>query len=356
MPVKVKERLSKEVKMLLQSYSDPCISIVLPIDDLSANQKADKLLLLQLIKKTAHILKQSYPAKAPTLIQELERMLKQMTFGRNDHGIGLYVAEGVSLTLTFPFQVSENIMIDKNFRLQEPLLLSQYSFPYHVLYVNEHEARLYDGKLKQLVQMKNHHFPMINEVEEYEYQTASRSTSFAGNAHVKSFEKDKGSIKKIRHEDFLHDADELLDVYIKSSQLLVVCGTKRNVAAFFNISRHKNKITAFLEDNIDHYKEKQFEDLVWKSVEKFVEEKTLSELHDCIEKFGKDLVEKGIRSVSKAVNEGRGNILFIESSFETADHKVNNIIKTMLEKEGRVVFVADDTLQKHDCMLLVTRY
>ena len=210
----VKQTISEEIKLLLDQKGKTCVSIIVPLYNITFDQKADKIHLEKAINEACKELVNNYSETAEKLIEAINNLRGKIQIDRNNEGIGLYVSENVSFYSTFPFPVNENISVDNSFRIRELLQKEQYAIPYNVLYIDESEIKLFTGKLKQLEEVRNGEFPMIYE-EEYEYQPPSRTTSFAGHSHVKNFEKDEASIKKIRHESFIHQADELLHKYIQ---------------------------------------------------------------------------------------------------------------------------------------------
>lgn len=374
----VKQAISEELKLLLDQKGKTCVSIILPLHNLTIDQKADKIHLEKAVKEICEELKNNFPDKAEKLIDSIHNLEQQIKFNRNDEGIGLYVSENVSFYLTFPFPPTEHLSIDKSFRIRELLLKDQYALPYNILYVDEKEIRLYTGKLKQLQEIRNGEFPMIYE-EEYEYQRSSRTTSYAGHSHVKSFEKDKTTLEKMRHESFVHQADELLHKYIQNSQVFVLCGITRYTSAFLNRTAHADKVVTVLNGNYNHFTETDFANMVWPSVEAFIFEKMVDEVSNFKEKIGEGLTDEGIIAVWDAVVNGRGDTLLVEKNLQvkafTTNHNswqlllqppkrkytelqdaVDTLLEILIEKNGRVVFTEDGMLSDYQHIALITRY
>lgn len=378
MPVKTKHSLSEEIKMLLKENGKTCISIIIPLHHLSAGQTADKLHLEKAIKEVTDQLAENNTAENQEIINSLTRLKEEISFNRNHLGLGLYVSADQAFYCTFPFLVAESSTVDTNFRVRELLMREQYSLAYHVLYVDEKEVRLYEGKLKELKEIRNGEFPMIYD-ESYEYQSPSRSTSYAGEAHVKSFEKEKNEMIKKRHEEFLNQADDLLYKYLKNSEALLPCGNKRYTSAFLNRTVHAGKVIAVLNGNYSRFNEAEIADMVWPSIEAFIHEKMLDEIGELNEKTGEGLVENGLLPVWEAVCNGRGETLLVEKNFQVKaylanhnswqlhlqvpqrkytvlDDAVNNLVLIALEKNGRVLFTDDGMLNRYHRVALITRY
>lgn len=374
----VKQTISEEVKLLWEQKDKTCISIILPLHNLTIDQKADKIHLEKAIKEVCEELKRNHFEAAEKLMNSINNLQEQIKFNRNDEGMGLYVSEGVRFYSTFPFTVSESIHIAKSFRLKELLMKQQYAVPYSVLYIDEKEIRLYTGQLKKLNEIRNGEFPIIYE-ETYEYQPSSRSTSLAGYAHVKSFEQEKNAIEKIRHEAFIQQADDQLHKYLQHSEALVLCGTTRNTSAFLNRTTHAGKIVTVLNGNYSHYHETEFSNMVWPSMQAFIHEQMIDSISDYNEKVGEGLAEKGILNVWEAVSNGRGDTLLVEKNYQVKgflinhnfwqlylspparkhtvlEDAVNNLLEMLLEKNGRAVFTEDGMLDGRQHIALITRY
>jgi uncharacterized protein YlbG (UPF0298 family) len=373
-----KQTINKEVKMLLDQKGKTCISIVLPLHNLTIDQKVNKIHLAKAVKEVGEKLKSEFTEEAYPLIESINRLHDQIEFTRNDEGIGLYISKEVSFYSTFPFSVSENIVIDKSFRLRELLMKQQYAVPYNVLYVHEREIRLFIGRLRQLKEIRNWEFPMIYE-ESYEYQPSSQASSYGGYAHVKSFERDKTAIEKTRHEAFIQQADDQLHKYLQNSELLILCGVTRYTSAFLNRTAHADKILSVLNGSYNPLDETTFSNMVWPLVESFIHEQMIDGISEYNEKIGEGLAEKGILTVWEAVYNGRADTLLIEKNYQpkgflinhnswqlylkplvrnhiVVEDAVNRLLEALMEKNGRVLFVEDGMLSEFEHIALITRY
>lgn len=373
----VNQTISEEIKLLLDQKGNTCISIVLPLHNLTIDQKADKIHLAKAVKEICDQLKTTIEP-SEKIITSLNGLVEQIEFNRNDEGIALYASEAIAFYSTFPFTVTETVAIEKSFHLRELLLKEQYAIPYNVLYIDEHEIRLYTGKLRQLKEIRNGEFPMIYE-QDYEYQPASHTTSMAGYAHVKNFEREKDQIDKIRHEAFIQQADDQLHKYLQNSEVLLLSGNTRYTSAFLNRTTHADKIIGVVNGNYNRFDETVFAGMVWPSIEACIYERMIDEIGEYNEKIGEGLVEEGISAVWDAVCNGRGETLLVEKSYQVKGYltnhntwqlflqapgrkhtvlqdAVNSLLEMQLEKKGKVVFTEDGMLNEHQHIALVTRY
>jgi hypothetical protein len=246
------------------------------------------------------------------------------------------------------------------------------------LHLDEKNARLFGGRLKQLEEIKSKDFPLVY-TNDREYQPSSQSTSYAGYAHVKSFEHDKAGLEKSRFESFLLQVDELLDDYVKYAEAIIVCGVKRYTSAFLNRTSHGRKVITVINGNYDSYGITELSAIAWPAIEAFVAEKMIDEVSEFKENKGEGMAEEGILAAWDAVVEGRGLTLLLEKDYHIqgflekqysyglylkppkAPHivlkdAVNELINRMLEKNGKVIFVENGMLRDHQHIALITRY
>ena len=355
-----------------------CVSVIIPLYHLSQDQKQDKAHIEKAINDVSENLIINYSTEAPLLLDKLTQLTREIKFNRKDLGIGIYVSRNITLVHYFPFPVQETIVVNNSFRIKELLLKEQYAVPYFVLYIDDRKARLFTGALKNVQEIVNENFPVTN-TDDYIYAPPSRGTSYAGSAHVKSFENDKSASKKKRTEAFLAEIDELLDHIIKDSQPIILCGPKRVTAAFLNRGTHANTIISVINGNYEDYSAADFAQLTWPGVEKFLGEKMIDEVNEFMEKTGEGLTEFGLENIWDASMEGRIAKLLVEKDytakgyFESGnpgilyvkeprqdhtiiDNVIEKIIEKVLEKDGEISFVENNMLRNYQHIAAITRY
>ena len=369
--------INEEVEILRREESKPCISIIIPLH-LPQEAKADKIHISKVIKAAAELITTRFPEQAAVLIDSLNTLVKEINFDRNQEGIGLYVSVNFRYQTFFPFPVTEKIIVEEKFHLRDILYKVQYALPYDVLHLNEKKARLYRGKLKHLEELNNQDFP-LEYVNEEEYQSSSQSSSYAGYAHVKSFERDKNSMEKRRFETFLRHIDELLDDYVKNANAIVLCGVRRYTSAFLNRTTHAEKVIAVLNGNYEWENISDAVAMTWPAIQSFIEEKMLDSISDFKEKVGEGMAEEGVIAAWDAIAEGRGLTLLVEKDYHlpaflekhygyqlylhppkepytNLNDAVGELIERMVEKKGKVIFVENGMLINHQRIALITRY
>lgn len=373
-----KQNLSEELKTLLNEKSNTCVSIILPLNDLSADQRADKLHLSKAIKKAGELLPAEASVETSRAIDSLRKLQDEIVLRPNDHAIGIYVSEDISFYTTFPFHVTEKITTGKSFHLKELLLKEHYSTPYTLVYADEKEVRLYNGKANELNEVKNGAFPMFFE-EALEIQSPLINSFFARNAHIKSVDRNKSEQLEAHHKEFFKKAGELLSSNFQNSEILVLCGVRKYLSEFLYHTGHKEKIKGIFFGNYNRFKEADLAEMVWPSVKNYMDKKTAAEINGYNEKAAEEMTEEGISHVWDAVVSDRGETLLVERNLEIkgfVEHQnparlylhppgnpyfvlpdaVDEIIKMALDRDIKIVFVEDGMLNRNMRIALVTKF
>ena len=372
------EPINAQIKKLWKDKGGTCVSLIIPLYHLSADQKEDKAHIENAVNEASEKLLISFPDDALFLAEKLKGTREEIRFSRKDMGLGIYVSQNTAITSYFPFPVEETIAVHQSFKLKELLLKEQYALPYTILYLDERKARLFSGVLKTVEEIDNQNFPVTN-VDDYAYSFPSRSSSYAGSAHVKSFENDKSAVKKKRAESFLAEIDELLDHSKQTIGPMIVCGPRRITSAFVNRSKHANAIIGIVNGNYEDYTAANFSELTWPAIEKYLAEKMIDEVNEFLEKTGEGLTEYGLDNIWDASIEGRVAKLLVEKDFKSKgylelnnpyilyleepsqeykilDNVVEDLIDLVLEKEGKISFLENKMLSKYQHVTAITRY
>jgi len=290
-------------------------------------------------------------------------------------GLGIFVSPDMSRLVHFPFPVKEKVVVDNSFETRDLYYLEQFAKPYYVLKLTKNEASLFlleTGTVAR--EITNTHFPMRNSIEnEYEYSRPSIGTSF-GYAR-KGFEKDKSMMNKTRQEPFFKEVQQNVLSYAKGSDLLLA-GSKTTLSNFESVNDHRLKIKGRIIGSF-----KEHNDLFAKARDTYFECKQ-HEIHALInsleELIGPKKVTSGIRDVWAAAVAGKGDVLLVEKDFRKVGYTLQNgqqvsltvpsgshntlpdvvdqIIETIIDKGGRVVFTEEHQLKNYEQIALILRY
>lgn len=376
--MKSENLLVKELIGMQKKRGRICISIIVPTHRLSPERRVDKLEVERAIIYVEQFLRSKYQAsEIKPLLQALDELYKDIDFTHNSEGLGLYISSNMKTAVHFPFTVAEKIMVGDNFELRDLLYKVNYSNPYLVLLLTENKIRLFKGTWDKLNEIKDKNFPKEYH-EEYIYNPPSQSTSYAGYAHVKGFEKDKSILEGIRFKDFFRHADDLMDDYLADGKPLILLGAEKELAWFESVSVHKKQIINKISGNYDYFNDKRLADITWPVMHSHLQDQRDQVIKEFEEKLGANLGVSDIQPVWKAAKEGRGLKLLVEKDFSKpgflggdqyhlflhvpqephivlAD-AVNEIIEMVLEKDGVIYFTDNGKLRNHQRIALITRY
>jgi hypothetical protein len=359
-----------EIRALIQERNDWCVSIIIPTHRTSPDRRVDTEVLRKAILHAKTILNGKNPPNDiyDLISAEIDRLELEVDPIHAMEGLGLFVSTDIARMVHFPFPVKERIMVGPTFEVRDLYYLEQFAKPYFVLKLTKEEAHLFQLEIGAAThEVTNTYFPMRYK-SEYEYSKSSPGTSYGFVS--KSFEKDKSVMNKTRHEMFYKEVAQNVMPYTKAGDLLI-SGAK-NIISLFDSSRDrrlkvKGRITGSFIDPQElfdrarstYYESRQHE------IQMTID--SLSEL------FGMRKVAYGIRNVAIAAASGKGETLLVEKDFKEEEiihsdvqhsqpsinfkaGKVDQIIETIIDKGGKVIFTEENQLEQYDRIALVLRY
>ena len=370
--------LGESLLMLQQEHATPCISVIVDQERLSPDRSTNKTRVEHVIEDAAHYAAGVFPEKeAQTLIEKMYSLLKKIDFLHSDSGIGLYVSKNISHLEKFPFHVDTKVIVENSFETRELLYKINYSQPYYVLSLTEQGARFFEARLDELQEIKNGGLP-DRFIDLYQYNKPSQSTSYAGKAHVKSFEKDKQVLKKFRMADHLRRLDRHLEKYRVGYSPMVAAGTQRIVAQFKKTTKHPEQIVGVVNGNYTHLNKNSLGKIAWPLAKEGFDKKWNEYVLKMEEKIGEGYATDGISDCWKTVEEGNGAVLLVEKDYrqpgficedpyrlylkapkrnhDILPDAVDELIERTIKKNGRVYFFNNDALKNHKRVALIKRY
>lgn len=369
---------NKNLSAILSERGNICVSVIVPAHRTSPDRRSDELNTKTAIEKAGQLLKTKYSSDiALSLMNKLQVLFQQVDFDHNEDGLGFYVSSNVQFHISFPFPVEEKVVVGNSFEIRDVLYKVNYSDPYYALLLTEHGAQLFQGSWTELEVIKDKQFPIEYE-EEYVYSPPSRSMSYAGYAHVKSFEKDKSELEMIRYKNFFHRVDKMLNGYLVNNVPLIVLGAEKPLALFKNTSSHQKQFAGMIAGSYRYFNLKQLSDLISPVIFGYLQDKRAKLINEFIEKTGQHLATSGIQDIWSAAMEGKAFKLLVEKDYRcpgflgennyylylrppqrphmVLTDAVDDLIEMVLEKEGRVFFVDNGLLKDYERIGLITRY
>lgn len=365
--------VTSDIAEMVKEKGKTCASIIVPTHRSGQDRQGDRLE----VQRAVDAAKQAVLSTPGDFSLAIDSLLGEIDFKRNKEGVGIFVSPRVRKLVRFPFPVTKKIVVDEFFHLNDLLYVENYRTAYYLLDISRKEIHLFRGVIDRLEEIEDENFPM-QIAEEYEYNKPGPSGSGTGRAQVKDVEKDKSILVQVRMKKTFQQADKLLSKYIVKNDIpLLLCGPEKNISIYRSITHHADNIVTFISNNSKSASIHDLAILAWQQIKSFLDEQKLKLVNDFKEKVGKGLAVSGVEEIWTAAEEGRGLILLVEkdygkAAFVTKDNKlslqqakekdvkhpdvVNEIINTVLEKNGKVVIVENDILKEYERIALILRY
>lgn len=369
----IDDDVRSHIKDMVAERGETCVSIIVPTHRVGQDRQADRLE----IERAVAAAKKAVLNKPGDLALAIDSLFQQIDFTRNKEGIGIFVSPHLRQLVKFPFAVTKKIVVNESFDLHDLLYIENYSTVYYLLDISKKIIYLFRGIMDHLEEIKDENFPK-EFVDDYEYNKPSPSGSGKGYTQVKDVEKDKSILQQARLKKMLQQVAKSLSKYILNKDVpLLICGPEKNIAIYRSITNHAGNIVTLMSDN---YKGASIHDLAilaWPQIKSYLDEQKLKLVNEFKEKLGKGLAACGVEDIWPAASEGRGLILLVEKDYEkaafvTSDNNsslqhpdeghvkypdvVNEIMTTVLDKNGKVIIVEKDVLKDYKRIGLIMRY
>jgi len=366
---KLEHTLSPDIVDLINEKNDTCVSIIVPTHRTGAERQVDRVE----IQKAVAEVKQLPAVQRADLLKRLDDLLLQVDYNHNLEGIGLFVSHYSKKLARFPFPVTRNIRIAPVFDLRDLLYSENYSLPYYLLSLSAKEIKLFRGLMDHLDEITDHDFPRTI-LEEYVYNRSAPSSSAAGYAHVKGFEKDKSILSELHLRNTFRDTDRLLTKYLTRKGVpLFLCGAEKDLAIYKSVTDHADNIIASISGNYLATMIHDLEPLAWLQIKSYVDQEKSNLLRSLEEKTGEGSAALGTKDILRKLDvterptllverhhgqdpHGGNDQLTSERSGDNTSAKedvINEIVTTVLRRSGNVIVVEKDALKDHEGIALM---
>jgi Bacterial archaeo-eukaryotic release factor family 3 len=367
------------LKDLLKAKGETCVSIIIPTHPLSYERRGDKIELKKAVRDAKdELIRHVTYEQFQTYEAVLEEWVKKVDYTRNLEGLGMFVSPSVNVLFKFPFPVKEKIVVSNSFEIRDVAYTESFAAPYYVLVLSEKNVRLLRGSLDTLVEIEDENFPDVYE-DDHEYQKPNRSSSYASQSTVQTYEGDKSVVVKMRTGQFFRVIDKRLTTYLVDEKTpLIIVAPNEEIALFEHKSKHQKNITGKIKGNYTFLNESQLAELVFPEYVRYTKAQTLKLIRKYTESIGYNLGVEGVNDIWHAVKEGKGRKLVVEKDFTQeaytqsgenrllfkepqGAHKVirdviDDIIETMMGKGGEVYFTDNGKLEAYGKMFLIKHY
>jgi hypothetical protein len=357
------------LRELQQVREFPALSILMPTyykspDDLQQNPVRFKKMMRQAIDR---LLKKHSKAELKSLLDNLDAAAETIDFDHPQKGLAVFASNSVGKSYPLPFSVDEQVVIEETFATRHLVHARNRAKRYYLLLLTLDICRLYECQRDQLHEIHFNGFP-------YNSQQEDVDTEWTGDFGV-----DSGRYDTRQGREFLHHVDESLEAIIGDNELpLVIAGVERNLASFCKVSKHKNRLIATVEGSYEKTPVAELSQIIWSAARKGFNSKRKEVLEQLENAVGAKQFASGIDGVWRMAQEGRVATLLVEEGFRypasvsddglsikgipenythnTVADAVDEIIETVLQRSGQVVFQEKGALDGHNQIAAITRF
>ncbi len=361
--------MNRQDILLLQQISGyPALTITLPTHRTSPDNRQDPIRLKNLVTQaTEQLLGEFSRREIEPLLTRLNELAENIDYRYTLDGLILCVNRDFGVVYQLPFTLPERVVIDRTFATRDLVFALNRTVRYWVLVLSEQPTRLYEGTRDTLVEVTSDGFPLTHEGPGGE-QSLPGGFGISRSAH-----------RDERHRQFFRSVDAALKPFLANDpQPVAVVGVERFLAFFDEVSDHKEAMIATIQGSHDKTSAADLAKLVWPAVKAGLIEQRQQVFAELEAANSAQRVVSTVGEVWRMAHQGRGELLVVEEDFhfpgrldesglhllpadpsqgavEIAD-AVDDIIETVLAKQGRVIFVENGQLAQFQRIALIVRY
>jgi hypothetical protein len=356
-----------DVNLLQQLRSYPSLTITLPVHRTSPDNRQDPIRIRNLVTEATNRLLQEFPRRdVAGILDRLTKAVEGIDYRYTLDGLAIFVNQDMARVFHLPFGLRERVVVDEGFMTRDLVFALNRTPRYWTLVLSEKPTRLFEGNRDILVEVNEGGFPMI-------HTGPGGEAALPGGQGIQ-----KSAYRDERHRQFFRQVDQAFAPFMVEDPLpLVMVGVDRYLSFFQEVTAQREAILTTLTGSHDKTSPPKLAELVWPLVEANLEARRLKALAELDRATGERLVASTVGEVWRFAREGRGALLLVEKDFHypaTVDESglhltpsdaaapgvmtdaVDELIETVLDKQGRVVFLDDGQLAIHQRIALVLRY
>jgi hypothetical protein len=357
-----------DIKEISKIKGEPCVTITLFTHRTAPRNQQDKIRLENLVKQAEIQLLEKYDKnQAAPVIERLKNLARDIDYQNTLDGLVVFVNASFARTFYLPFNIGERVVVQDSFHTRDLVFAMNRTPRYWVLVLSEKPTRLFEVSRKEFIEVDEGEFPMTHE-------GPGGEQALPGGFGIK-----RSGYRDEYHRKFFRSVDNALRPFLLDDPLpLVVVGVDRFLAFFNKMTQHQDWIIASLKGSHDSSSVHELGELVWPLVKVALDEKRQQVFAELEQAISDRKYASSVGEVWRMANDGRGRLLIVEEDFHypaKIDEKtgqlvpaedptapgvitdvVDEIIETVLRKDGKVVFVDKGKLQNHRGIALILRY
>lgn len=356
-----------DIQLLQQFRGYPAVSILLPTHRTSPKNQQDPIRVRNLIQEASNRLLQEFSKRElEPILTRLEQAANEIDYHNTLDGLAIFVNQDITRLFYLPFTLIERVVIDETFATRDLVHALNHTIRYWVLALSENSTRLFDGVRETLVEIQEEGFPLAH------------TGSTRGKAKPTDPAVQASVVRDEQFRRFFRQVDQAFKPFYTDDELpLVVVGVDRYLAFFQEVAAKPDIIAATLRGNHDKTLPHELGKLVWPLMQEAEAQRRQGYLETLGEAVGQRKFVSTAGQVWRMAQEGRGRLLLVEEDFhfpgrtdeegnlfpaddltgpDVMEDAVDEIIETVLSKQGQVVFVENGQLAEYQRIALVLRY
>lgn len=347
-----------------------CISIIVPLHKQLPQRNQNKLMVKNAINEAKDKLRagfKEYDSKG--LIEKLDQIQSMETFTNGSGGVGLFVSDGVSKMVHFPFEVKRKVIVDFSFEVRDLIFANHRRLDFFVLALSNNKTRLFKSLKTGIEEIVNEKFPLSYE-EQFQYPDRQKP-KVSG-----SYGSEESTIREERQKNFYRHLDKLLAPHFKNNSWpVMLLGVEDQQTLFKKVSQFKDKIAIDLKGNFDRFSSGEIAKKINPEVQTLLGQKDDEVVNKLEKLLAADKITAGIEKVWKETDNG-GKTLILEKDYSQSGYlnqksgrlslnaqtgedwlKISDLVDDVIELisngNGKIVFVGNGKLKKFQKIAMV---
>jgi hypothetical protein len=352
------------IKKIREWAGHPAVTIMMPTHRSKPDSLNDSILLKNLLTEASRRLEERFDkSEAKAVVTKLESIVNEIDHNYNLDGMVLYANKSFGDFARIPVSLPDKVFVGTRF-MERPLWKAdQKDQEYYVLVFSRRNARLIKADKKMVVtEFENELFPMENQIIETDPLTLTMP---------------QGQDRLI--EQFFKEIDKALWETARDERLpVVLAAEKSNQDYFRGVMKERFEIAGGIVRNRDDETAEAITLDAWTVMKEFMSKRNEERKNDISAAINSNSLITDINTIWRAVNEGRGETLFVEDDFfmpavknpdllqvdnmegfdkeKYVDDIIDEMIALNTEKGGEVVFLESDVMDDYNGLALATRY
>lgn len=352
------------IKKIREWAGHPSVTIMMPTHRSKPDSLNDPILLKNLLSEAERRLEDRFgKEECQAIMDKLRDLTDDLDHNYNLDGLVVYANRNFADYARIPVRLSEKVFVGTRF-MERPLWKAdQKEQEYYVLVFSRRNARLIKADNKNVEQeFHTDLFPMENQIIETDPLTLTMP---------------QGQDRII--EQFFKEIDKALWETARDERLPIILAAEKSNQDYFKVvTKDRFEIAGGILRNRDDEDASSIVADAWPVMKDYLAKRNEERKRDIAEAINTNNLITDINGIWRALNEGRGETLFVEDEFympaikesdqlevdniegSDMDKYVDDIIDEMIaistEKGGEVVFLEGEVMDNYNGLALATRY